>query len=193
MEVLGPDAERTERMVLRPLAERDRSAFVEAVRASRAMLDRWLPIHEPGESDSELFERQLALTREGERTGRALRRVGVLADGTIAGAWNLVRIERGLEWEADCNWWVASGLAGKGLGGEGARWLIAKSFADLPAGLGLHQVVAAVSPDNAASKALLGKLGFAPKRGVRISSTIGGRVANDEVWTITPESIALDR
>lgn len=190
VEVLGRALDATDRMTLRPLAVADREAFIDAVRRSRTDLDRWLPIHEPGESDDALFDRQLALTREGEATGRARRRIGALHDGSIAGAWNLTRIERGLHWEADCNWWVRSDLAGQGLAREGAVAILRHALADLPHGLGLHQIVGAVAPDHLASKRVLERLGFTPRRGVRISSTIGGRISNDELWVATRDSVA---
>lgn len=189
VEVLGPTVGGSARLTLRPLSHGDREAFIDTVRRSRADLDRWLPIHEPGESDDALFDRQLALTLEGEATGKARRRIGVLADGSIAGAWNLTRIERGLHWEADCNWWVRSDLAGKGYASEGARAILLHAFADLPQGLGLQQIVGAVSPDHFASKRVLTRLGFAPRRGVRISSAIGGRISNDELWVVTRDSL----
>ena len=53
---------RTSRLRLRPLAAADREPFIEMLRESRASLASYVPLHEPGESDDHLFDRQLALT-----------------------------------------------------------------------------------------------------------------------------------
>lgn len=157
---VGPGVVLTSRMVLRPLHTGDRDAFVEAVDAARLALERWMPIHEEGEDDHALFDRQLRLTEEGESHGTAFRRVGVLADGTIAGAFNLTTIERGLDFEAEANWWVRPDYSGKGLGAEGVGALADHALQTPPAGLGLHRVNAWIIPGNTASERLAKGLGF---------------------------------
>lgn len=157
----APGILRTDRLVLRPLSEGDRDEFLRVVRLSRADLDAFAPLHLPEESDERMFARQLELTRRGEEAGTALRRVGVLGDGSIAGAFNLNTISRGLSWSADLNWWVASDLAGRGLATEGVRALADFALADLPAGLGLHEVRVFIQRQNAASIRVADKAGFA--------------------------------
>lgn len=150
----------TPRLALRPLTPEDRAPFIETVRRSREMLDRWAPLHREGESDESLFERQLWLTQEGDRTGRALRRIATLDDGVIAGAFNLPVISRGLATRADMNWWIASDLAGQGLATRGVRILLDHATDDLPRGLGIHVVEAAIRQDNLASIRVAEKAGF---------------------------------
>lgn len=160
VQVRPPGTLRTERMLLRPLGPADRDAYIETVRASRELLDRWSPIHREGETDEQLFERQLRLTTESEANGSGFRRIGVLDGGAVAGAFNLHGITRALEWKADANWWVRADLCGRGLATEGVRALVAHALAELPAGLGLHAVQAWVTRENAASRRVVEKLGF---------------------------------
>jgi len=176
---------RTERMTLRPLVDGDREAFMDLVRRSREALDAWMPLHQPEETDAELFERQLALTREGERSGRAMRRVGVLAGGELAGAFNLVHIERGLTSEADINWWIDARRTGRGLATEGVRTLVRHALGDLPAGLGLSQVLAGITPENAASRRVASNVGFRRQEGVRSYLRVGGAWTQHEIWIAT--------
>lgn len=157
---LSPPELRSDRLILRPLAATDRQAFIRVVRASRSHLDRFAPLHRPGESDRALFERQLQLTRDGDRTGKAFRRVAILPDGTLAGAFNLNAISRGLESRADVNFWVAANLAGQGIATEGLRALVDYATADLPAGLGLHLIEAGIRRGNVASARVVEKAGF---------------------------------
>lgn len=171
---VGPGVVLTSRMTLRPLHTGDRAAFIEAVDAARMALDRWMPIHEEGEDDLALFERQLRLTEEGESHGTAFRRVGVLADGTIAGAFNLTTIERGLDFEAEANWWVRPEFSGQGLGAEGVGALTDHALRTPPAGLGLHSVSAWIVPGNTASERLAERLGFRRQGGGTELRRVGG-------------------
>jgi RimJ/RimL family protein N-acetyltransferase len=98
----------TTRLVLRPLRASDQQAWVHLVRDSRADLDAFAPLHEPGQSDEALFERQVLLTTEGERTGASWRRVAVLNDGSLIGCFNINSIRRGLAMEGDVNWWLGT-------------------------------------------------------------------------------------
>lgn len=148
------------RLTLRPLAPTDREAFVDVLRRSRRELDAFAPLHFEGESDEALFERQLHLTQDGERTGNAHRRIGVLEDGSIAGAFNFNAISRGMEMRADLNFWVATDHAGRGVATEGVRTLVDHGVKPLPHGLGLHLIEAGVKRDNLASVRVLEKIGF---------------------------------
>ncbi|MFO0834345.1 MAG: GNAT family protein [Phycisphaerales bacterium] len=179
----------TERFLLRPLVADDRAAFFEAIRVSRAELDRTHPLHEPGESDDELFLRQIRLLAEGERTGRACRRVGVLPDGRILGAFNINAIARGLSFEGELAWWVRTDLAGRGLATEGVHAIATHAFADLPQGLGLHTLHAMIESGNVRSTRIAEKLGATPVKGVPAKVRIGTEWRTHDVYTLTPESL----
>lgn len=174
---------RTARLVLRPLRESDRDEYLRVIRVSREHLDRFSPLHRPGESDDDLFLRQLELTETGDRNGTGWRRVGLLDDGRIAGAFNLNAIRRGLCLEADANWWIAADCVRRGLGCEGVRAMLDYAFMDLPRGLGLHRVFAGIQPENEASLRMAARLGFVRVEG-GVSSYLhaGGRWERHDVY-----------
>ncbi|HRQ72816.1 MAG TPA: GNAT family protein [Phycisphaerales bacterium] len=174
---------RTARLTLRPLRESDREEYLRVIRLSLDHLDRFSPLHRPGESDDDLFLRQLDLTETGDRNGTAWRRIGVLDDGHIAGAFNLNAIRRGLCLEADANWWIAADRVRLGLAVEGVRGMLDYAFMDLPRGLGLHRVFAGIQPENGASLRMAARLGFV-RVGWGVSSYLhaGGRWERHDVY-----------
>jgi [ribosomal protein S5]-alanine N-acetyltransferase len=149
----------TPRLMLRPLLDRDEPSFLRAAAMSRPALDRSMPLHLEGESDVAMFRRQLELAR-GSGGGEWVRLVGVDASGEIVGGFNLSGITRGLHWRADINWWVASDRTGRGYATEAVGALLARALADLPEGMGLHEVHAWITRDNAASARIAQKLGM---------------------------------
>lgn len=175
----------TERFLLRPLVSDDRAAFLEAIRVSRAELDRTHPLHEPGESDDELFLRQIKLMSEGERTGRACRRVGLLPDGRILGAFSINAIARGLSFEGELAWWVRTDLAGRGLATEGVRAIAMHAFTDLPDGLGLHTLHAMIEPGNVRSTRIAEKLGATLVKGVPAKVRIGAAWRTHDIFALS--------
>ena len=147
-------------MMLRPLAAGDRDAFLAAVNASRAELDAYMPLHRPGETDAAMFDRQLAIVQREQASGQCFRCIGMLDDGRVVGGFHLNAISRGLELKADITWWVTTPLCARGLATEGVAALLEHGLADLPRGLGLHQVQAWITGDNAASLRLAARVGL---------------------------------
>lgn len=188
VEVLPAETIRTARLILRPIVASDRAEFVRVIEASREHLSRFSPLHMPGENDDDLFDRQLALTTEGEETGRACRRIALEHTGSIVGAFNLNAVRRGLACEGDANWWLAPSAAGQGYATEALGALLAHAFADLPVGLGLHQVLAGIQTDNAASLRLAERLGFAKAGPGSTYLHAGGKWDLHEMYAISPES-----
>lgn len=193
VEVAAPGAIRTERLVLRQLVETDRAEFRRVIAHSRGHLARFSKLHMPDETDEQLFERQLALTQEGEQTGRACRRVITEPDSRIVGACNLNAIRRGLAWEADANWWLAPSAVGRGYAHEALAALLAHAFRDLPAGLGLHRVLAGIQADNTKSIHLAERLGFTPAGPERSYLHAGGKWDLHEMFVVSPETFASRR
>jgi RimJ/RimL family protein N-acetyltransferase len=169
-------------MVLRPLREGDRPEFLRVIRASREHLKACSCLHREGESDGQVFARQLELCRDGDEHGTAWRRIGVLEDGRIAGAFNLNAITRGLVFEADANWWVSADQARQGLGTEGVTAMLEYALRDLPRGLGLQRVMAAIMPSNAAGISLARRVGLKRQCTGRVSIRIGDRWELHEMY-----------
>lgn len=180
--VAGAGTLRTTRMLLRPLITSDRAEFLRVIRSSREHLDRWSPLHRPGESDEALFERHIELAASAERRLTGWRRAAFLPDGRMAGAFNLIGITRGLQFEGNATWWIAADLVGRGLGVEGVAAMLRHALADLPIGLGLHRVFAGIRPDNAASIAVAERCGLRRVNGPRASLQVAGRWVSHDLY-----------
>jgi RimJ/RimL family protein N-acetyltransferase len=121
------------------------------------------------------------MCREGDERGTAWRRIAVLDNGHIAGAFNLNTIRRGLDFDADANWWISADQVGQGLGTEGLEAMLDFALADMPGGLGLQRVHAAIMPSNAASISLARRVGLLPAGG-KVSIRMADRWVLHEVY-----------
>lgn len=146
------------RLVLRALEASDRGAFLAAATASRATIERFVDLWQPGESNASMFERQLELTRMGDATGRAWRRAAFLDGSFFVGCFSLSAIRFGLELEGEICTWVRSDLAGQGVGTEGVRMMVEHALS--PMGLGLGRVVAHIDPENVACQTVAARIGM---------------------------------
>ena len=151
---------RTDTVMLRPLGYADEAAFVEALNRSRMPLRRWIPLEKSGETTRDYFHAQVHKALEGDKTKTACRRAIFLNDNTFVGMVNLIKIERGMEWTAEVNYWIDNKFAGKGLATKALEAILDHAFADMPMGLGLHQVRAQICLDNPGSVRVAEKLGF---------------------------------
>lgn len=150
----------TPRMVLRPLRGSDRDEFVRVHELSRKHFEPWSPAPPPEQTLDQFFLQQLERTGTTERDGSGMRRVGVLADGSIVGIFNLDQVFRGPFLNCYAGWKVSLDRCHQGLATEGVRGLLDAAFTPEPAGLGLHRVQANVIPSNAASLRVAEKCGF---------------------------------
>src|SRR4051812_19674874 len=151
---------RTPRLTVRPLSDGDRAAFVRMHELSRAFFAPWSPTVEASRSFDELFDEQLRRVQDGLATRKDLRVAAFLADERLAGLFNLNNIVHGAFRNAYAGWKVSADVARQGVGTEGAAALLDLAFAPPPNGLGLHRVQANAVPTNAASIALMRKLGM---------------------------------
>lgn len=165
VEVLPKPDMATQRLVFRLLMPNDEHAFIDAINHDRSNLRRWIPLTHENESDSHFFHRTMIRARVQNIEGVAWRRAAFIESGPdsgrLVGMFNLIKIERGLEWSCEANWWVDAQLAGQGLGSEGVQGIIDFALADHPMGLGLHRVGAQICRDNEASVRIAEKCGLA--------------------------------
>lgn len=164
VEVLPRPELTTERLVFRLLTPGDEHAFVDAFTHSRSAVRRWIPVNHQDESDSHFFHRTMTKARVQDIEGVAWRRAAFIEHGPDAGRFlgifNLIKIQRGLEWSCEANWWVDSRIAGRGLGSEAAQGMIQHALADHPTGLGMHLVRGYICRDNPGSIRVAQKCGF---------------------------------
>jgi len=184
VEVLPKPELTTQRLVFRLLTANDETAFIFAMNQNRENLRRWIPLTSENESDSHFFDRTMVKARVQDIEGAAWRRAAFIESGPDAGRFvgmfNLIKIERGLEWTCEANWWINSELTGQGFATEAVQGVIDFGLAEHPVGLGLHRVRAQICADNPASVRVAQKCGFA-KNGQRDLLEINkALVAHDE-------------
>lgn len=147
-------------MLLRPLMPGDREAYRRAHEASAGLWAPWFPRSPLEETADQWFDRQLERAASGARDGTECRLVGFLADGRIAGFFNLTQIFRRALQSAYAGWSVNAEVARQGFATEGVIALLDVAFAPEPVGLGLHRVQANVIPTNKPSLRVAEKAGF---------------------------------
>lgn len=190
VEIESPLVLRTPRILLRPLRASDRAEFLRVIAFTRNDLTGSSRLHGPLETDDQLFDRQVTMCRLGDDRGTSWRRAVFLHDGTLVGAVNLSSISRGLTFEAHANWWMSTTHTGRGLASEAVGSMLDYALADAPQGLGLHQVHAAVCPENIASARVAAKGGMRKaESGVNIE--VNGTWIRHDLWrrTVLDEAV----
>lgn len=176
----------TARLTLRPLRAEDRAEFLRVLRLSRTSLDGMCPLGTGEEvGDGEVFERQLALSDGAVRTGKACRLVAIDTDGRIVGGFNINDITRGLEHAGELVFWLSADARKLGYGEEGVRATLEHAMADMPRGLGLHHILAYVSPDNEPCRRLMRKIGMRlSTAGASVQLRIGTRLIDHDTYEL---------
>lgn len=182
----------TPRLVLRPLEADDEAPMVELFQHARDHLQTVLPLKLEDAIPAAVFARQLQLTRQGDQTGKAFRRIATDRAGAIVGAFNLIVIRRGLENNADVNCWLDPDRSGVGLAREGLLALLSYALADLPEGLGLHRIDAWIQPENTASQRLVTACGFTRSGDESSHLTTGDAWRLHHRWQLTIDAWQRD-
>jgi len=184
VEVLPRPEFTTQRLIFRLLLPNDESGFIQAINHDRSNLRRWIPLTHERESDVHFFKRTMTKARIQDIEGTAWRRAAFIETGPDAGRFvgmfNLIKIERGLEWTSEANWWVDADLAGQGLATEGVQGMIDFALAEHPIGLGLHRVRAQICRDNPASVRIAQKCGLTQNGAHDLLEINKALVAHDE-------------
>lgn len=162
MSTAWPAALRDGELVLRPLGRRDRTAWITVRNANEAWLRPW----EAAPPGTELIPWEQRHTRatyaEVLRRQRVQARAGthfpfgVFLDGAFAGQASLGEVVRAAFRSAYVGYWIDQRVAGRGLMPRALGLLVDHAF-DV---MGLHRIEANIRPENAASLAVVHKLGF---------------------------------
>lgn len=155
----------TERLVLRPFAEADRSAF-RAVLADPATMQPWGGPYDQERADEE-FDGYLEHARQ-----HGYAPFAVVLDGELIGDMGLQHLEDGPEVEIVYR--LLPRAWGQGYGAEAGAAAL-RYAVDV---LRLQTVIAVIAEDNTASRALARRLGFVP---VSTGSYYGKRLLRHEV------------
>jgi ribosomal-protein-alanine N-acetyltransferase len=151
----------TERMTVRTIRPADRDAWIGAFLRVREVFGQWFPDVLTPDEIAALFDAEAARARdEDAETTTAVRLIGVLPGGTVAGYFSLTQIFRRAFQNASAGWSVHPDLINRGYATEGVNAMLDVAFAPRPRGLGLHRVQANIIPHNAASLRVAEKTGF---------------------------------
>lgn len=171
----------TARLRLRPLTEADAPRLAQLLNDwDMVRLTAVIP-HPYGLEDGLAFVRLMA-GRRAARTGIALGMERSL-DGALIGAIGFGLDGGGIP---ELGWWVARAEWGQGYATEAARRLIRHLFADL----GFPSVWAGTHPDNAASRAVIAKLGMTLSRHETTHWPARGQSVVTPVHTLTAKDWA---
>jgi ribosomal-protein-alanine N-acetyltransferase len=148
-------APRGEEVVLRPLRWQDRREWCALRADNHPWLARWEATPPDGAVRPVRFGQVLRHQRAEARAGRMLPLV-IEAGGRLVGQMHLFAMVGGSLRSAAAGYWVARPAAGRGL----APTALAMACDHAMRGLGLHRVEVNIRPENAASLAVVRKLGF---------------------------------
>ncbi|MEA2383900.1 MAG: ribosomal-protein-serine acetyltransferase [Solirubrobacteraceae bacterium] len=163
---------------LRLLEESDAGELFALTDANRAHLEPWMPWIGGTRAPDDTLEFIRATRRQlGDDNGMQLAIVG--ADGAIAGVVGFHRFD----WAnraTSIGYWVAADRQGRGLVTEAVRALVAYAFDDR----GLHRIEIAAAVDNARSRAVPERLGFAEEGVQRAGERHGERYLDLVVYAL---------
>lgn len=173
----SPTDPRTGRRVhVRAPRPRDEAEFIRLVRASRRFHAGWIA----PSSTPEAFAAHLRRNEGADFESFLICRND---DGAIVGSANLSQIFMGGFQSAYMGYWAGAPFAGQGYMTEGVGLVLTQAFRVL----GLHRVEANLQPENAASRALVRRLGFRQEGYSPRYLKVGGRWRDHERWAILRE------
>lgn len=168
-------------VVLRPLGPSDAADLLELQRRNRAYWQPSGPLRDDDWFTLARQRRQLEAEARERSQGRALT-FGVFAGGVLAGRLALTNIVRGSFRNAYLGYGIDERHAGRGIATAAVGRAVALGWADR-----LHRVQAAVSPQNAASRRVLDKVGFRFEGLAQRYLLLAGHWTDQELWAITVE------
>ncbi|RLV10529.1 RimJ/RimL family protein N-acetyltransferase [Streptomyces griseocarneus] len=167
------------RVALRALTRADAAEFIRLVRASEELHHPWLSMPTTAQAFTAYMDRTDAV-----ETARLLVCLPG-ADGAIAGFVNINNIVRGAFRSGYLGYGSFAPTAGHGYMTEGLGLVLRYAFGSL----GLHRLEANVQPGNAASLALVKRLGFRLEGFSPDYLFISGAWRDHERWAITADMI----
>jgi ribosomal-protein-alanine N-acetyltransferase len=174
-------ARRTPEIALLALQPSQAAELLELRRRNRRYFQPSEPLRDDEWFTLERQRRQIQVEARDRARGRSLT-FGVFVDGVLAGRIALTSIVRGAFRNAYLGYGIDRAHAGRGIATAAVHAAIAIAWAD-----GLHRVQAAVSPANAASKRVLGNVGFRREGLAERYLLLAGRWTDQELWAITVE------
>lgn len=176
---------RGRRIVLRPLRPEHFEEWREVRTRCRDWLLKWEPrpagVPYPIEDRPSFLAR--CSVRDRERQLGTAYGFGIFVDGSFAGELNLSSVQRGAFQNSHIGYWIDEARAGNGYVPEACVVMFSYAFEEL----GLHRVQISIVPRNAASRAVMRKLGLRAE-GIAVRYLeIDGRWEDHVRYAITAE------
>ena len=184
---LGPLPSGAGDVALRPLRRRDGPAWRELRLQDQRLIARWdatSTLTWEQRHTAAMFRAQRGLLFSAARRGEALP-FAVTVDGRFAGQMTFGGLQRGVLQSAWLGYWVQSGVQGHGVATTAAALAVAHAF-DV---VGLHRVEATISPENAASRAVVTHVGFRQEGRLQRYLDIDGAWRDHLLYAITVEDL----
>ncbi len=175
---------RGEGIVLRPLTARDESEFVEVRRTNAQWLSPWDATNPVPGGGVRTFAAMLRSFDEEAAIGRQLPLV-IEVDGRLAGQVNLSNITLGSFRSGSAGYWISREYAGRGIMPTSLAAVADHAFTTL----GLHRIEVNIRPENAASLAVVRKLGLRPEGVRKRMLHIDGAWRDHESFAVTVEEL----
>ena len=147
---------RGSKVILRPPIMDDFKQWVDLRKLSRSFLEPWEPTWQLDEFNRSAFRRRIHIYNHWAMQDRSFAFFIFDLKQNLLGAVHLSHIRRGAEQAATLGYWIGKPYARQGYMADALNLLVHHAFRDLS----LHRLEAACLPRNAASKALLEKVGF---------------------------------
>jgi len=176
-------------LLLRPQREDDVPAIVAAIADPECL--RWMRMSEP--PDADLVRRNLHDAQREALAGRVVRWAIVDSAGDeLLGVVNLFDIGIRSPSSAEVGYWVGRRARGREVATRATRAAVRHGFAErVDGGLGLERLQAMVGVDNAASRAVLRKVGFTETGVLRKFFRIEGVPMDFSLHDLLVEEFAL--
>lgn len=155
---LGPLPTGAGDVLLRPMRRSDGGAWRESRLRDEESIAPWdasSPLSWADRHTAAMWRSHRALLVAGARRGESLPLV-ITVDDRFAGQVTLGGIQRGALRSAWIGYWVYSRFHGAGVATSAVALLVAHGFGPV----GLHRIEATIAPENLASRAVVGHLGF---------------------------------
>jgi ribosomal-protein-alanine N-acetyltransferase len=173
-----------ERVVLRAPRAGDFTAWRNLRRASRGFLKPYEPRWTDADLSQRVYSARLKRGREEARAGTDYSFfIFARADEQLVGGITLSNIRRRAAQFVNLGYWMGQDFAGKGYMTEAVGLVVPFCFETL----GLHRIHAAFLPDNAASRRVLEKNGFAEEGYAENYLQIDGKWADHVLFGLTRE------
>jgi len=176
------------RVYVRYPRESDRRAFLTLRRESEAFLAPWEPTPPPGNQryNDATYDKILAIARTDRRHGLFIVR---REDDVLLGGIHFNEVVRGAFQSCYLGYWIGAPYARQGYMGEALKLGLSFAFEQLE----LHRVEANVIPQNAASMALVERLGFRREGLSERYLKIAGSWEDHVRWAMTSEEWGRER